>query len=164
ETGWHLRWKAAYLTFPGWDIEVPVVVAGRSFRADAMNPGTGRVREFVHSLSDAYVAKHLALKAAGLDVVWRFDGEAFVRARRRAAVGPGGRVQAPTQARGSVATRSGRGPRPPRRPAVAALAVGRLVPGRGRHHRRPSCPVRAGGRNRPRVTTGRDASLAERCH
>ncbi len=77
ESEWHLGWKAAYESLPGWIVEAPLQIGGRTFRADAMNPRTGAVREFVHSLSPAYIEKHRALAAAGLDVLWIFDGVAF---------------------------------------------------------------------------------------
>jgi hypothetical protein len=83
ETAWHLTWKTAYLTFPGWRVEEPVVTPAGLFRADAYNPATRRIREFVHSLSEAYVAKHLALTQSAFDVLWLFDGEQFVAERRR---------------------------------------------------------------------------------
>lgn len=83
ETEWHLRWKAAYLSFDGWEVEWPVDCSGTSYRADAANPRTGRVREFVHSLSDRYVAKHLALQSSGYDVLWVFDGEEFSASRKK---------------------------------------------------------------------------------
>jgi hypothetical protein len=83
ESEWHLGWKLAYNAFPGWRIEWPVVAGGAVYRADACNPQTGAVREFVHSLSPSYVAKHLALSASGRDVLWVFDGDQFVSARRK---------------------------------------------------------------------------------
>lgn len=81
ETEWHLAWKFAYLSLPGWQIEVPVSAGGRTYRADAMNVVTGNVREFIHSLSPQYIEKHRALKnTPGLNPLWIFDGEKFVRA------------------------------------------------------------------------------------
>src|SRR5690348_4740540 len=44
ETFWHLRWKEAYHSFSGWEIEVPIECDGCQYRADAMNERTGRVR------------------------------------------------------------------------------------------------------------------------
>jgi hypothetical protein len=35
------------------------------------------VREFVHSLSDSYVAKHCALAQESYDIFWLFDGVAL---------------------------------------------------------------------------------------
>src|SRR5262249_25505638 len=72
-----------YHEFPGWDVEVPLELNGRRYRLDAANLRRGRVREFVHSLSDRYVAKHLALRDSGLDVLWVYDGDTFGAARRR---------------------------------------------------------------------------------
>ncbi len=83
ETGWHLACKQAYLSFPGWDIECPISAAGQTFRADAMNAGTARVREFVHSLSPHYLAKHKALAGAGFDVLWILDGSEFASLRSK---------------------------------------------------------------------------------
>lgn len=83
ETTWHLTWKAAYQSLPGWEIEAPVQVGDKTFRADAMNRPTGRIREFVHSLSPHYAEKHLALKAAGLDVGWILDGHEFTSLRAK---------------------------------------------------------------------------------
>jgi hypothetical protein len=79
ETAWHLAMKMAYLDFDGWNIEVPVEVDGKKYRIDAYREG--KVREFVHSLSPHYVSKHLALKNAGMDVLWIFDGFTFGSAR-----------------------------------------------------------------------------------
>jgi len=91
ESRWHLCWKAVYLRWNGWEVEVPVTVRGVTYRADAARLSTRRVREFVHSLSDNYVAKHLALKRSGLGVLWIFDGDRFVAAGGlRASVGTGG--------------------------------------------------------------------------
>jgi hypothetical protein len=69
ETQWHLRWKAVYHAFPNWEIEVPITLDGIAYRADAANlsNGYGSWREFVHTLTDAYIAKHLALEN---DVPW----------------------------------------------------------------------------------------------
>lgn len=75
ESEWHLQWKYAYLHFAGWQIEMPVIVNGRKFVLDAVNPTTGQVREFVHSLSDYYVAKHRALRRSRYMVTWLFDGD-----------------------------------------------------------------------------------------
>src|SRR5262249_53997953 len=83
ETDWHLTWKAAYHSFPGWEVETLVEASGRAYPAGARNVRSRRVREFVHSLSDAYVAKHLALAASEWDVLWIFDGDTFVAQRRR---------------------------------------------------------------------------------
>jgi hypothetical protein len=83
ESSWHLLWKDVYHRFDGWEVEVPVELAGERFRLDAARLETGRVREFVHSLSERYLQKHLALKRSGLDVLWIFDGERFVAERRR---------------------------------------------------------------------------------
>lgn len=77
ETEWHLRWKAAHLNL-GWAIEVPVLVSGKRFRVDAMNLPKTDIREFVHSLSPAYVEKHRMLKHTGVSILWIFDGDAFV--------------------------------------------------------------------------------------
>lgn len=81
ESEWHLAMKSAYLGFVGWDIEVPIVVYGNTYRADAMNRNTKRIREFVHSLSPHYIDKHYALQQSGYDVLWIMDGEEFVSKR-----------------------------------------------------------------------------------
>lgn len=77
--------KFAYLSFPGWQIEVPISAGGR----------TGSVREFIHSLSPRYIEKHMAYlqgrrnechhlkNTPGLHPLWIFDGNEFVSARRR---------------------------------------------------------------------------------
>ncbi len=83
ETEWHLSWKAAYLSFPGWEIELGIETDAGRFRIDAINVRTGRAREFVHSLSDSYVDKHLTLKECDLDILWIFDGDVFVADRRK---------------------------------------------------------------------------------
>lgn len=89
ETEWHLKWKLAYSNLPGWEVEHPVEIQGRRYRLDAVNVVTGRVREFVHSLSDDYAPKHAALAASGLEVLWLFDGDAFASARRERCRGGG---------------------------------------------------------------------------
>ena len=83
ETAWHLQMKAAYLSFCSWEIEVPVEVNGQVYRADAMNRNTGRIREFIHSLSPHYIKKHRALGAAGFDVAWIMDGCRFASRKAR---------------------------------------------------------------------------------
>ncbi len=83
ETLWHLLWKNTYRGFAGWDIEVPLTIAGKAYRLDAATLRRGKVREFVHSLSESYLAKHLALRDSGLDVLWIYDGARFVAERRR---------------------------------------------------------------------------------
>lgn len=87
ESAWHLAMKRAYL-FPGWEVESPVTLGGRKYLLDAMNKKTREVREFVHSLSPYYLAKHRTLKAHGYNVLWIFDGEMFVS--HRVVVLPGG--------------------------------------------------------------------------
>ena len=77
ESAWHLAMKFVYLEFNGWDIEVPVFAVGKKYRADAMNVTTGRIREFVHTLSPYYFQKHLDLKIGGYNVVWIADGKEF---------------------------------------------------------------------------------------
>jgi hypothetical protein len=81
ESEWHLRWKAAQLKIPGWTVEHKIEIAGKRYILDAYHEETGRVREFVHSLSPYYEAKHLALKAAKFSVGWIYDGAEFVSAR-----------------------------------------------------------------------------------
>jgi len=80
ETKWHLAMKMAYLGFDDWNIEVPISVGGKKYRIDAYR-NNGKAREFVHSLSPHYVGKHLALKQAGMDVLWIYDGAEFASAR-----------------------------------------------------------------------------------
>jgi hypothetical protein len=77
ESAWHLSWKAAYLDCNGWQVETPVVIDGQKYVIDAINPTTGRVREFVHSLSPYYEAKHHALLHQYSDVSWLFDFRAL---------------------------------------------------------------------------------------
>lgn len=81
ETEWHLGWKFAFWELPEWEIEVPLEVEGQVFRADAYHAPTRRVREFVHSLSPYYEAKHQSLVKADYDVFWLIDGEEFRSAR-----------------------------------------------------------------------------------
>ena len=84
ESPWHLKWKFAYLSFRGWEIEKPLVIEGKRYIVDAMNPHTGRVREFIHSLSPYYVQKHKALSAHGrFEVRWLIDGHRFCGRRQR---------------------------------------------------------------------------------
>lgn len=85
ESEWHLAMKHVYEAFPGWEIEVPTRLEnGKLFYLDAVNPKTGQVREFVHSLSSYYVTKHLLLQnLVGFHVSWVMDGSVFVSARRR---------------------------------------------------------------------------------
>ena len=77
ESQWHLAWKAAYLSCPSWTVEHPIVVNGSKYIIDAMNTKTGAVREFVHSLSPYYRAKHQALLGTYTNVWWLFDGTEF---------------------------------------------------------------------------------------
>jgi hypothetical protein len=83
ETHWHAAWKSVYHQFPGWRIEVPLDLNGRRYRVDAANLARSQVREFVHSLSESYVDKHLALRRTGLEVLWIYDGEVFAADRSR---------------------------------------------------------------------------------
>lgn len=75
ESAWHLQWKAAYLQFSSWSIEVKI----GDYRVDAVNLRTRNVREFIHSLSPSYIDKADALAEMGYDVLWIFDGGEFVR-------------------------------------------------------------------------------------
>lgn len=83
ESEWHLRWKAAQLGFAGWTVEHKVIINGKRYILDAYHEESGRVREFVHSLSPYYVDKHLALANAGMKVTWIYDGGEFASERRR---------------------------------------------------------------------------------
>jgi hypothetical protein len=83
ESAWHLAMKFAYMTFPGWEIEVPVTANYRKYRIDAMNISTGSAREFIHSLSPHYSQKHIDLKLQNLNVLWIFDGKVFGSKRIR---------------------------------------------------------------------------------
>jgi hypothetical protein len=89
ETFWHAAWKSVYHQFPGWDIEVPLALNGKRYRLDAARLSRSKAREFVHSLSEGYVAKHLDLRASGLDVLWIYDGGTFAARRRRPIRGGG---------------------------------------------------------------------------
>jgi hypothetical protein len=89
ETAWHLVWKSVYHGFDGWEVEVPFVVDGERFRLDAARLDAGKAREFIHTLSDAYLHKHAALRASGLDVLWIYDGGRFAAARARPVAGGG---------------------------------------------------------------------------
>ena len=60
---------------------MPVVIEGMKFIVDAMNPKTGNIREFIHSLSPHYINKHRWLNASSYNIVWIMDGEQFVSKR-----------------------------------------------------------------------------------
>jgi len=92
ETKWHLAWKHGYNDFQQWSVEVPITIDGKMYRADAMNTETGKIREFVHSLSASYIQKHLDLKQAGYDVLWILDGDKFTSVKKK-------RVGKPDQSR-----------------------------------------------------------------
>ena len=77
ESEWHASAKLAMLELPGWNIESQIDINGQRFRADAVHSITGDVIEFVHSLSDSYLGKFKALKAAGRHTLWVFDGRAL---------------------------------------------------------------------------------------
>ena len=80
ESPWHLQWKLAHLKLKGWQIEAPIQIGAKRYVLDAYHQGTGRIREFVHSLSPYYVQKHLDLLSAGHKVQWIFDVFVFVSA------------------------------------------------------------------------------------
>lgn len=77
ETDWHLAWKFAFLDLPGWTVEKRMEIDGQVFIFDAFNERTKLVREFVHSLSDKYLNKHLTLKNSEFSCTWIWDGEEF---------------------------------------------------------------------------------------
>jgi hypothetical protein len=81
ESAWHLSWKSAYLNFKDWEVEYPIVIDGQKYVIDAVNPATGRVREFVHSLSPYYEAKHQRLLHQFTDISWLFDYRVFGSSR-----------------------------------------------------------------------------------
>lgn len=89
ESAWHLAMKARYAAFAGWEIERRITVQDpdpwaegeRLLILDAVNLRTGRVREFVHSLSPRYMRKHALLTQSGLEVRWILDGGEFISAR-----------------------------------------------------------------------------------
>jgi Competence protein CoiA-like family len=81
ESPWHLAWKDTYAAWPNWTVEQLVMVRGRKFILDAANLRTGRVREFVHSLSPYYREKHRVLLEQYDDVRWLFDGCVFLSKR-----------------------------------------------------------------------------------
>lgn len=94
ESRWHLLMKLAYrmLAGEGWEIEVPVALDGVTYLLDAVNRGTGEIREFVHTLTPYYGVKHACLlsgaaaAAAGIQnarLGWIYDGEMFIRKRPR---------------------------------------------------------------------------------
>lgn len=82
ESAWHLAWKSVYACL-GWQIEVPIMIQGQRFILDAMNPRTGRIREFVHSFSAGYAPKHRVLAHAGYDICWIFDAATACSLRMR---------------------------------------------------------------------------------
>lgn len=90
ESEWHLAWKARYMAAPGWEVEVPVLVGGRSFRLDAFCWKKWWAVELVHTLSPYYEAKHLALDCSGYTVLWIIDGNHLRSARATPAIGRGG--------------------------------------------------------------------------
>lgn len=85
ETDWHLTWKRAAQQ-DGWEVEHPIAIDGKRYRLDAFDARSNLIREFVHSLSPSYVAKHRALSAeyGRRRVTWIFDGHVFVSLRRKA--------------------------------------------------------------------------------
>jgi len=84
ESEWHLRMKLAYMTFNGWDIEVPIKMNGVKYLVDAVNLKTKVAREFVHTLNPQLIEKHKTLKEKRPDnVMWIYDGEMFASAYRR---------------------------------------------------------------------------------
>lgn len=83
ESTWHLRWKYIHLNEDHWNIEVPVTIGSQRFIVDAMHVETRQIREFVHSLSPYYAEKHQRLRSAGYQVLWIFDGNVFMSARRK---------------------------------------------------------------------------------
>lgn len=93
ESRWHLQWKDAYLSVSGWGVEHRVTLGGAQYVLDAFNEQTGRVREFVHSLSPRYAAKHRALSAhfGASRVGWIWDGNEFASLRAKHCAGDGRR-------------------------------------------------------------------------
>ncbi len=83
ETKWHLAMKFAYLSFPNWDIEVPLENDFGNYRIDAMNKKTGDCREFVHSLCDSYYEKLNMLVVEEIKYRWIFDGHEFASKRQK---------------------------------------------------------------------------------
>ena len=85
ESGWHLQMKMAYAGFDGWLSEEPVVIGGVRYALDAVSDRGGRVREFVHSINLARLARKCeALKKMdGYEVMWVYDGTEFASLRRR---------------------------------------------------------------------------------
>jgi hypothetical protein len=78
ETAWHLAWKQAHEDM-GWLVEKTL----GGYRADAHLAATRQVREFVHSLSPYYAAKHKSYGSLRLNAQWIIDGAAFESARRK---------------------------------------------------------------------------------
>jgi hypothetical protein len=84
ESEWHLRMKLAYMTFEGWEIEVPIKMNGKKYLVDAVSKKTKQAREFVHTLNDQLWEKHETLKAKRPNnVMWIYDGEMFASAFRK---------------------------------------------------------------------------------
>jgi len=77
ETLWHICWKMVYMEMPGWEIEYPIEIDGKSYRLDAYNPATKQAREFVHSLSKDYQNKHFDMLDSDYSPLWIWDGDAF---------------------------------------------------------------------------------------
>ena len=90
ESSWHLRWKQAFHQYEGYEVEFAVNVGGKKYVLDAYRARDGRVREFVHSLSPSYAAKHQALaRAYPGKVSWLFDGHEFGSLRSKPVRGGG---------------------------------------------------------------------------
>jgi hypothetical protein len=84
ESEWHLRWKAVYAGFSGWEVEFPIDIESNKYRLDAFSLNTGAIREFVHTLSRTYVDKHSNLRKSGRpDILWIWDGLTFMSAWAR---------------------------------------------------------------------------------
>jgi len=77
ETPWHITWKLVYLSMPGWEIEYPIEIEGKSYRLDAYNPKTLEAKEFVHCISDSYYKKHWDLLESDHKPEWIWDGNQF---------------------------------------------------------------------------------------
>ena len=89
ESKWHLAMKFTYLSFPNWDIEVPLNNGFGEYRIDAMNTITGECREFIHSLSDSYYEKLNMFVVEKIKYRWVFDGHKFASKRQKSVANDG---------------------------------------------------------------------------
>lgn len=82
EAKWKDSWKKTYGGFPGWKIDCPLELDGKTYIVDAMSHD-GSIREFVGPLSTEDSSKHATLKKSGIPSMFISYGDAFVSEARR---------------------------------------------------------------------------------